>query len=103
MYAEDIIGEYQAGFRHNRSTTDQIFTLRQVLEKRWEYAEETHILFIDFQQAYDSLHRESLWGILRLFGIPSKLIRLIQSLYRFTTSKVRTGGSTAPPLQLILG
>jgi len=32
-YAEEIIGDHQCGFRRNRSTTDHIFCIRQVLEK----------------------------------------------------------------------
>jgi hypothetical protein len=35
-YAEEIIGERQCGFRRNRSTTDHIFCIRQILEKKWE-------------------------------------------------------------------
>jgi len=35
-YAVEIIGEYQRGFRGGRSTFDQIFTVRQTLEKCWE-------------------------------------------------------------------
>jgi hypothetical protein len=30
------------GFRHNRSTTDHIFCIRQILEKNWEYNETVH-------------------------------------------------------------
>jgi hypothetical protein len=32
-YAEKIIGDHQLGFRRNRSTTDHIFCIRQILEK----------------------------------------------------------------------
>jgi hypothetical protein len=32
-YADVTIGDYQCGFRHNKSTTDQIFYIRQVQEK----------------------------------------------------------------------
>ena len=32
-YSEEIIGEHQRGFRRNRSTTDHIFRIRQILEK----------------------------------------------------------------------
>ena len=39
-YAKEIIGDYQCGFRHNRSTTDHIFCIRQAIEKKWEYNEE---------------------------------------------------------------
>jgi hypothetical protein len=35
-YIDEIIGEHQCGFRHNRSTTDEIFCIRQILEKKWE-------------------------------------------------------------------
>jgi sorting nexin-29 len=31
--AERIISEYQAGFRKGRSTIEQIFTVKQILEK----------------------------------------------------------------------
>jgi hypothetical protein len=33
LYAEEIIGDHQCGIRRNRSTTDQIFYIRQILEK----------------------------------------------------------------------
>jgi hypothetical protein len=33
-YAEEIIGDHQCGFRRNRSTTDHIFCIRQILEKK---------------------------------------------------------------------
>jgi hypothetical protein len=36
-YADEIIGDHQCGFQCNRSTTDQIFYIRQILEKKWEY------------------------------------------------------------------
>jgi hypothetical protein len=35
-YAEEIIGDYQCGFRRNRSTADHIFCIRQILEITWE-------------------------------------------------------------------
>jgi len=57
-YTEEIIGDHQCGFRRNRSTTDYIFCIRQILEKKWEYNEAVHQLFIDFKKAYDSVRRE---------------------------------------------
>ena len=37
IHCENVIGDYQAGFRQSRSTIDQIFILRQMLEKYWEF------------------------------------------------------------------
>ena len=31
-YAEEVIGDHQCGFQRNRSTTDHIFCIRQILE-----------------------------------------------------------------------
>ena len=31
-----IIGDYQCGFRRNRSTTDHLLCIRKMLEKKWE-------------------------------------------------------------------
>jgi len=57
-YAKKIIGDHQCGFRRNRSTIDHIFCIRQILDKKWEYNEEVHQLFIDIKKAYDLVRRE---------------------------------------------
>ena len=46
-YAEEIIGYHEYGLRCNRSTTDDKFCTRQILEKNWGYKEAVHQLFID--------------------------------------------------------
>jgi sorting nexin-29 len=63
-YAEEIIGDHQCGFRRNRSTTDHIFSIRQILEKKWDYSEAVYQLFIDFKKAYDSVRRDVVYNIL---------------------------------------
>jgi hypothetical protein len=55
--AKEITGENQCGFRCNKSTTDHIFCIREILEKKWEYNEAVHLLFLDFKKAYDSVRR----------------------------------------------
>jgi hypothetical protein len=65
-YADEIIGDYQCGFRCNRSTTDQIFYIyiHQILEKKRQYNGTVHWLCIDFKKAYSSVKREVLYSIL---------------------------------------
>ena len=89
--AEEILGDYQCGFRRNRSTIDQIFTLRQILEKSWEHNLEVHNVFLDFKKAYDCIHREGLYNILLEFGIPKKLVRMVQVCLEGSRSRVVIG------------
>jgi hypothetical protein len=73
-YADEIIGDHQCGFRRNMSTNDQIFYIRQILEKKWgEYNGTVHQVFIDFKKAYHSVRREVLYNILIEFVISRKL------------------------------
>ena len=90
-YAEEVIGDHQCGFRRNRSTTDHIICIRQTLEKKWEYNEAVHQLFIDFKKAYDSVRREDLYNILIEFGIPKKLLRLKKMCLAETYNRARVG------------
>jgi hypothetical protein len=90
-YADEIVGDHECGFRSNRSTTDQIFYICQILEKKWEYNGTIHQLFIDFKKAYDSVRREALYNILIEFGIPRKQVGLIKMCLYETYSRVRIG------------
>jgi len=90
-YAEEITGDHQCGFRRNRSTTDHILCIRQILEKKWEYNEAVHQRFIDFKTSYDSIRREVLHSILIEFGIPMKMVRLINMCLKETNSRVQVG------------
>jgi hypothetical protein len=71
--------------------TDQIFYIRQILEKKWEYNDTVHQLIIDFKKAYDSVRREVLYNILNEFGIPRKVIGLIKMCLNETYSRVCIG------------
>jgi hypothetical protein len=90
-YVSEVIGNHQWEFRRNRSTMDQIFYIRKIQEKKWEYNGTVHQLFIDFKKAYDSIKREVLYNILLEFDTPKKLVRLIKMCLNETYSKVRVG------------
>jgi len=77
VYVEDILGEYQCGFRANRSTIDHIFTIRQTQEKAYEYNIHLHNLFLYFKQAFDIVNRDRTLHDLMILGIPEKLVQLI--------------------------
>jgi hypothetical protein len=49
-HIDEITGDHQCGFRHKRSTTEQIFCISQILAKKWEYNETVYQLFTDFKK-----------------------------------------------------
>ncbi|CAG9134902.1 unnamed protein product [Plutella xylostella] len=102
-YTEKILGDYQCGFRRNRSTVDQIFLLKQLMEKKWEYAQSIHSLFVDFTKAYDSIDREALFTILRNFKIPAKIVSMVEVATKESRMKVRVGGELTEEFAVVTG
>jgi len=87
-YAEEIIGDRECGFWHNRSTTDHIFCIRQILQ--WN-GNTVPLLFMDLKKAYDWVRREVFYYILIKFVITMKLVRLIKMCVNETFSRVWVG------------
>lgn len=98
-----IIGPYQCGFMPGKSTTDQIFTLRQILEKTQEHQVDTHHLFVDFKQAYDTPNRNELFAAMNKFNIPMKLIKLSRMTLQNTVSCVKSAGNTTNTFSTVRG
>ena len=84
---EKDLRSQQAGFHPGRFCSDHIFTLRQILEQSKEWNTLLYINFIDLEKAF-SIHRESLWKILRHYGVRAKLVRVIAMLYSDFKSQV---------------
>ena len=68
----------QAGFRSGRGTVEHTFILRNIIEQVVEWQATLYITFVDFEKAFDSVHRESLWKIMESYGIPCKIIHMVQ-------------------------
>ena len=70
----------QAGFRKGRGCINQIFALRNIIEQCTEWQRQLYINCVDFQKAFDSINRKSLWRILRAYGILKEIV-LTKSFY----------------------
>jgi hypothetical protein len=57
---------------------DQIFTVKQILEKCSKRNIDMVQIFTDFQQAYDSIDTAAIEHINREFRIPEKLLGLVE-------------------------
>ena len=69
VLADRVYPESQCGFRANRSTTDMIFSLRQLQEKCREQQQPLLVAFIDLIKAFDLVSRNGLLKILPKFGL----------------------------------
>jgi hypothetical protein len=92
-YIEKVVGDYQNGFRDGRSVTDNIVALKIINKKLWEYNQSVQYLFTDFQQAYDSIHTDTLRECMKEFKIPTKLINMCKTCVHTTRSAVSIEGT----------
>ncbi|VDP30433.1 unnamed protein product [Schistosoma curassoni] len=95
--------DQQAGFRKDRSCTDQIATLRIIVEQSVEWNSTLYIDFIDYEKAFDSVDRRTLWKLLRHYGVPEKIVNIIRNSYDGMQCKVVHGGQLADAFQVRTG
>jgi sorting nexin-29 len=87
------IGNYQMGFRPNRSTADNIFIVRQIYEKCYACNIDLHSIFIDFSCAFDTVNRDAIYNSLSKYNVPDKLIKLIKLTMQRPKMKVKINNS----------
>ena len=78
---DKILRKEQAGFGENRSTIAQIFILRSLLKQVKKWNKTLYAYLIDFGKDFGSRHRESLWNIISMQGIPEELNTLVKAMY----------------------
>ena len=89
--SETILLEEQNGFRVGRSCIDNVFIIKETVDKRRKFNLETHMAFLDLEKAFERVNQNQLWQILNRRGIPYHLIEVIKSLYKNTSVQIDTG------------
>ena len=69
-----------------RGTTDGMFTLRQLVEKRLEMQGRMAVGFVDLEKAYDTVPREM--ATVRWMGVPEAEARMVEAMYERTKGRV---------------
>jgi sorting nexin-29 len=70
---ESKLEDCQMVFWPNWSTIDNLFIVRQIIEKYHEFYIELHNVFIDYAQAFNSVYRDKIIKCLNNYEILSKL------------------------------
>jgi hypothetical protein len=97
---EEELIDFQSGFWQNRSTIDNIFIIRQIVEKCYEHNMDIHNIFIDYTHAFDSVKRNKIIECLFQYHIPVKLIRLIKLTLEKTRAKVKVNNKFTEEFQV---
>ena len=100
---DNILRKNQNGFRRNRSTTSQILTICRILEGVRAKNLQATLLFVDFNKAFDSIHRGKMEQILLAYGLPKETVAAIMILYRNTKVKVRSSDGDTEYFDIVAG
>ncbi len=86
-----------------RGTTDMVFVLRQIQEKRREQKKVLYITFVDLTKAFDTVSRQGLWKILEKLGCPPKFLTMIIQLHEGQLGQVRHSDNLLQPFPIANG
>lgn len=83
QYAEEagLRAAGQAGFRPGYGCSDQIFTVRALVERQRARGQRLYVCYVDFKQAFDRVPRDFLWGKLQRAGFDGWSMQAVQALY----------------------
>ena len=97
-----VLMDEQGGFRARRGCVNQIFAVRQVIEKVIEKDKVVYAAFVDLEKAYDSVSRSKLWVALK-DGVQGQLLAAVQSFYEEGWARVRVAGKESSSFQVRKG
>lgn len=95
LETEDILSKEQAGFRRNRSTTDQVARLSQTIKDSLDGRNVLTAVHVDFKSAYDSVWRERMIYKLKNIGVGSKMLSWFREFLGQRSCRVRYGNATS--------
>ena len=81
---------------------EAIHLIRQLMERFREKSKDLHMVFIDLEKAYDKVHREVLWTLVKK-GVPIKYINIIKDMYENVVTSVRTCGGLIDAFPITIG
>ena len=82
-----MIGEEQNGFRKDRRGEDNLYIIRELIDKNQKEKGTLYLAFLDIEKAYDKVNRHTLIQVLTSLGFHSKLCNIIKSMYTNTRAR----------------
>ena len=66
QYVNCELPDVKDGFRKGRRTRDQIANIHWIIEKAREFQKNIYFCFSDYAKAFDCVHHNKLWKILKV-------------------------------------
>ena len=89
----NIISPEQAGFRHHRSTEDQVTYIAQKIEDGFQDKQHTLTVWIDMEKAYDKVWKDGLRRKLQQSGVTGCMYQWISQYLNNRKARVHVNGS----------
>ena len=86
-----------------RGTSDGMFALRQMVEKRLEMQGKMAVGFVDLEKAYDTVPREMVMATVRWMGVPEAEARMVDAMYERTKGRVVVGSGLSEEFLVNIG
>ena len=100
----NLLPEFQSGFRSSRGCIDNIFVLNSIIQMRLQKPKEKlFAIFIDFKQAFTSVNHAILWNKLRVMGLSTKMLNIIISIYKNSQMYVKKEGVISQAIPITVG
>lgn len=99
----DIIGPEQVAFLPLRGCEMHVFTLLETIRHQWRRERDVYALFVDFRKAYDMVHQDALWAVLRHAGVPDQLVGLLSNWHHARTTELHINGTASEPFSYTKG
>ena len=68
MEEEELIGEEQNGFRKDRRGTENLYVLKELIEKTGKENKQLYCMFLDIEKVYDTVNRKIMWNLVERLG-----------------------------------
>jgi hypothetical protein len=98
-----LIHPDQAGFIPKRSIFNHIRLMSTIINYTEGMEEDSTIVALDQEKAYDKIKHDYLWEVLQTFNVPIEFIDIVKSLYENAHTSVAINGILSKPFKVTRG
>ena len=95
--------DHQGAFTRGMSTEWHSIAARELIKNAWRQCNDVFMVFVDFKKAYDNVHPEVLLAVLKRWGVPANLCKLVKNWFAQRRTRVRVNGELSDLIITIMG